>query len=155
MKVASRFAIGVHILSLIGIDPENENNSEWLAGSIGVNPVIVRNVTGMLRRAGLVTTRQGIAGVHLAKPLAAITLRDVYQAVHAVEENALFGIHENPNPDCLVGANIQAALESTFTEAQQAMEFRLAQTSMAQIVNDLHHADALNRQNESAQLNVL
>ncbi len=154
MKVASRFAIGVHILSLIGINPESENTSEWLAGSIGVNPVIVRNVTGMLRRAGLVTTRQGIAGVHLAKPLGSITLRDVYQAVHAVEDGALFGIHENPNPNCLVGANIQATLESTFIEAQQAMESRLAQTTMTQVVNDLHHANAVHRQNEAPRANT-
>lgn len=139
MKIATRFAIAVHVLSLIGIDGESENTSDWLAGSIGVNPVIVRNITGMLRRAGLVTTRQGIAGTHLAKPLTAITLLDVYQAVRAVEDGALFAIHDNPNPNCIVGANIQATLEDVFTEAQQAMEAKLAQTSLAEIVNNLRN----------------
>jgi DNA-binding IscR family transcriptional regulator len=52
-----------------------------MAGSIGVNPVVVRNVTGMLKRAGLVRTQQGVAGTWLARPLSKVTLLDVYRAV--------------------------------------------------------------------------
>ncbi len=140
MRVASRFAIGVHILSLLGIDPDSDNTSEWMAGSIGVNSVIVRNISGMLRRAGLVSTKQGVAGTRLAKPLAAISLLDVYQAVEAVEDGALFAFPPNPSPQCPVGANLQTALDSVFHEAQQAMEARLAATTLAQIVSSLRHA---------------
>lgn len=117
-----------------------ENTSEWMAGSIGVNPVIVRNVTGMLRRAGLVTTRQGVAGTQLAKPLREITLLDVYRAVDAVEEGDLFAVHPNPNPQCPVGANIQTTLEGVFAEAQRAMETRLAETTMEAVVQQLKGA---------------
>lgn len=138
MQVASRFSIGVHILSLLGSDPSAENTSEYMAGSIGVNPVIVRNITGMLRRAGFVSTRQGVAGAHLAKPLREITLLDVYRAVEAVEEGDLFAVHPNPNPQCPVGANIQMALEGVFAEAQRAMEARLALTTVEDVVHTLH-----------------
>jgi DNA-binding IscR family transcriptional regulator len=142
MQIASRLAIAVHVLSLLGIADENQSDSdkrksEWLAGSIGVNPVIVRNVTGMLRRAGLVTTHQGVAGAYLAKTLETITLLDIYHAVEAVDEGELFALHPQPNPDCLVGANIQTTLEGVFGEAQRAMEARLAATTMQQIVNGL------------------
>jgi DNA-binding IscR family transcriptional regulator len=139
MRVASRFAIGVHVLSLLGTDPESDNTSEWMASSIGVNPVVVRNVTGMLRRAGLVTTRQGVAGAHLARPLAEITLLDVYRAVEAVDDE-LFAVHPSPNPECPVGAGIQATLERAFGEAQRAMEARLASTTMGEIIRDLRSA---------------
>jgi DNA-binding IscR family transcriptional regulator len=139
MQVASRFSIGVHILSLLGSAPEADNTSEWMASSIGVNAVIVRNITGMLRRAGLVATRQGVAGTHLAKQLREITLLDVYRAVQAVEED-LFAMHPTPNPKCPVGACIQATLEREFTEAQQAMEARLGKTTMEDIVYRLRNA---------------
>jgi len=144
MRIASRFAIGVHILSLLGTESASENTSDWMAGSIGVSPVIVRNVVGMLRRAGLVTTRQGVAGTHPAKALSEITLLDIYRAVEAVEEGELFALHSNPNPQCPVGANIQTTLQDVFKEAQQAMEARLAATTLEQVVHNLHKS-ALSR----------
>ena len=143
MRVASRFAIGVHILSLLGTDPNGGNTSEWMAGSIGVNAVVVRNVTGMLRRAGIVRTQQGVAGTQLAKPLSEITLFAVYQAVDAVAEGELFAVHANPNPQCPVGANIQTALQNVFEDAQRAMEMRLASVTMEQIVRNLGQAALL------------
>lgn len=135
MRIATRFSIGVHILSILGSDLFDEPTSERMAGSIGVNPVVVRNVTGMLRRAGLVSSSQGVAGARLARPLAGITLLDVY---HAVEVDVdLFAIHENPHPDCPVGARIQGTLEAVFTDAQRAMETRLAATTMDLVVERL------------------
>lgn len=138
MRIASRFAIAVHILSLLGTFPEETLTSDWMAGRIGVNPVIVRNITGMLRRAGLVTTQQGAAGAFLARPLQQITMFDVYQAVEMQEE--LFSIHPRPNTNCPVGANIQGTLETVFTKAQQEMEAHLAETTMAKVVRELKAA---------------
>ena len=135
MRIPSRFAIAVHILALVGMNEGDANTSEWMAGSIGVNPVIVRNVTGMLRRAGLVSTKQGVAGTSLARPLSEITLFDVYRAVETDTE--LFSVHAQPNPACPVGANIQGTLEGVLGEAQRAMEERLARTKMSAIVKEL------------------
>lgn len=135
MRIANRLAIAVHILSLIETDKKGEATSEWMAGSIGVNPVIVRRVSAMLRRAGLIQTRQGVAGAEIKKPLAEITLLDVYRAVE--EEKELFSVHPRPNPNCEIGANIQDTLEQVFDEAQQAMENRLQNTTMLHVVRDL------------------
>lgn len=120
------------------MNEQDENTSEWMAGSIGVNAVVVRNVTGLLRRAGLVLTQQGVPGARLARPLPDITLLDVYRAVE--DSLDLFTIHPRPNPECSVGANIQVSLEGVFGEAQQAMEHRLSQTTMAEIVRQLQAA---------------
>jgi DNA-binding IscR family transcriptional regulator len=135
MRTASRFAIAVHVLSLLGVGECGEPTSEGMAESIGVNPVVVRNITGMLRRAGLVRTRQGVPGTHLARPLAEITLLDVYRAVE--DAGDLFAVHPRPNPRCPVGGNIGTTLDKVFGEAQRAMESRLADTTMAEVVRDL------------------
>jgi DNA-binding IscR family transcriptional regulator len=125
----------VHILALLGMEGDGGHTSEWIAGSVGVNPVIVRNVTGLLRRAGLVTTQQGVSGTYLARPLSKITLFDIYRAVETDAD--LFAIHAQPNPGCPVGANIQGTLEGVLGEAQHAMEARLARTKMSDIVKDI------------------
>ena len=49
---------------------------------------------GMLKKAGLVEVRPGIAGAELAKELSNITLLDVYRAVNVVKEKELFSIHK-------------------------------------------------------------
>jgi DNA-binding IscR family transcriptional regulator len=109
-----------------------------MAGSIGVNAVIVRNITGMLRRAGLVHTRRGVAGAELTRPLSEITLLDVFHAVEG--EGGLFGIHLRPNPECPVGQGIQTALEHNFSSAQRAMEAELRSMTLAKIAGDVRRA---------------
>ena len=55
MQISSRFTIGVHILAVIDYLGDSEKvTSSVLAGSIGVNPVIVRNVMGSLKEAGII-----------------------------------------------------------------------------------------------------
>lgn len=135
VHIANRFSIGVHILSLLGAERDAEHTSEWMAGSVGVNPVVVRNVTGMLRRAGLVRTQQGVAGTRLARPLSQVTLLDVYRAVE--DETSLFSVHPRPNPKCPVGARIEGTLREVFADAENAMHAKLAETTMEQLVRKL------------------
>jgi Rrf2 family protein len=142
MRTANRFAIAVHALTLLEGDVEQDYTSEYMAGSIGVNPVVVRNVLGMLRRAGLVRTQQGVPGAQLARDPSRITLLEVYRAVEP--ESELFSMHNRPNPNCPVGANIQASLEGVFSEAQASMEQRLAATTLADVVQSVKTAAAAN-----------
>jgi DNA-binding IscR family transcriptional regulator len=135
VRIANRFSIGVHILSLLGALRDAEHTSEWMAGSIGVNPVVVRNVTGMLRRAGLVRTRQGVAGTWLARPLSEVTLLEVFRAVE--DEASLFSVHPRPNPKCPVGARIEQTLSEIFAEAESAMYTKLARITLEQVVRQL------------------
>jgi DNA-binding IscR family transcriptional regulator len=135
VRIANRFSIGVHILSLLGTLRDAEHTSEWMAGSIGVNPVVVRNVTGMLRRAGLVRTQQGVAGAWLARPLREVTLLDAYRAVE--DAGSLFSVHPRPNPKCPVGARIEETLSDVFAEAENAMHTKLASITLEQVVRRL------------------
>lgn len=137
MKISSRFTVAVHILSLVAIERSAVCTSEWIAASVNTNPVVIRRVLGQLRNAGLIQVRRGLGGASLHKPLDEVTLLDVYHAVEVVEEGELFQFHDAPNPDCPVGANIQAVLELVLLRAQEAMEAVLREVTMEELVTVL------------------
>ncbi|MNN09544.1 putative HTH-type transcriptional regulator YwnA [compost metagenome] len=133
-QISTRFSIAVHSLSLIAVYPE-ACTGDFIAGSVNTNPVIIRRIMGMLKKAGLVDVRPGVGGASLRKDPNQITLLDVYRAVNVTEENQLFRIHENPNIGCLVGRNIENVLQDELRDAQSLMEQRLAHTTIGQLVN--------------------
>lgn len=135
MNISSRFAVAIHILTLIDGNKEGRSTSEWIASSVNTNPVVIRRITGMLHRAGLVDVRPGVAGARLTRSTAEITLLQIYKAVNAVEEDSLFSVHEHPNPDCPVGRNIAGAILPVFSLAQKAMEDVLQTVTLEQIVD--------------------
>ncbi len=135
MQFSSRFTIAVHILVCTAMFQEREKvTSAFLAGSISVNPVIVRNVLGQLSAAGLVEIRAGVGGAYLARPAEEITLLDLFRAVE--KDEALFHFHENPNPLCPVGRNIHTVMDSRLTDIQSAMERQMAETTLRQLVDE-------------------
>lgn len=152
MQIGSKFTIAVHIITAIDYFKDMERvNSEFLAGSIGVNPVIVRTVISQLREAGIVQTRRGSSGAELTKSLHKITLFDIYKAVGSVdEEEGLFHFHEKPNPKCPVGRNIHKVLDQRLIDAQRAMEESLRKTSLADITDDTKQAIS-NESNEEEE----
>ena len=137
MQITSKFTAAVHILACIDIfDGQMRVTSDVLAGSTGVNAVIVRNVLGQLRKAGIVETRQGSGGAHMAKALDEVTLYDIYKAVECIDDEGLFHFHENPNVECPVGRNIHRAMDGRLAAAQTALENELKSTTIAQVVAD-------------------
>ncbi|HZG58417.1 Rrf2 family transcriptional regulator [Paenibacillus sp.] len=133
-QISTRFSIAVHMLSLISVRPQ-DCTGDFIAGSVNTNPVIIRRIMGMLKKAELVDVRPGVGGAVLRKDPERITLLDVYRAVNAAEEHQLFRIHENPNFDCPVGRNIERVLQAELRSAQAAMETRLAGTTLDQLVH--------------------
>ncbi len=137
MQITSKFTAAVHILACIDIfDGQMRVTSEILSGSTGVNAVIVRGVLGQLRAAGIVKTRQGSGGAHLAKALDEVTLYDIYKAVDCVDDEGLFHFHENPNAECPVGRNIHKSMDGRLEAVQAALENELKSTTLAQVVAD-------------------
>ncbi|MBQ3264586.1 MAG: Rrf2 family transcriptional regulator [Ruminococcus sp.] len=135
MQITSRFTIAVHIITAIDYFGDSEKvTSGFLAGSAGANPVIVRNVMGQLKEAGIIAVSQGKSGIALAKDLDDITLFDVYKAVDCVSDEGLFHFHENPNTDCPVGRNIHKALDEELLNVQRAMETQMRAVTLSDIV---------------------
>ncbi|MDO3413100.1 Rrf2 family transcriptional regulator [Saccharibacillus sp. CPCC 101409] len=143
MNISTKFPVAVHTLILLSVSEPGTATSEFIASSVNTNPVVIRRITGMLGRAGLVEARAGVAGSRLRRPLEDITLLDVYKAVNAVGEGELFAVHDSPNPNCEVGRNIQAAMNPIFIEAQRAMERVLENTTVAAVAGDVSQLEGL------------
>jgi Rrf2 family protein len=128
----TQFALGVHLLTLLGGSPGEALSSDILADSAGSNPVHVRRVLAHLRHSGLVRSRPGPSGGwQLSAEPEAITLADVWRAVQG--DDRLLGLH-GPNPNCPVGQRIQAELLAVDRRAAAAVEAELAQTTVAELV---------------------
>ncbi|SFL77691.1 transcriptional regulator, BadM/Rrf2 family [Paenibacillus sp. 1_12] len=133
-QISTRFSMAVHILSLIAVS-SNELTGDFIAGSVNTNPVVIRRIMGMLKKAGLLEVRPGVGGAALLKTPEDITLLDVYRAVNVIDDSQLFRVHEDPNENCQVGRNIEMVLQSELSEAQSAMELRLAQTNLSNLIS--------------------
>lgn len=138
MQVPSRFTIAIHMLVIIALEgKENKVTSDFLASSVGVNPVIIRKTLSQLKKAELISVARGTGGAEIIKNLEDISLLDIYQAVECLGKTGqLFSFHDNPNPNCPVGANIHVVLDQKLDKIQMAMEQELGQTSLAQLVSD-------------------
>lgn len=110
------------------------NTSELLAGSVNTNPIVIRKIMSLLKKAELVHVRLGVAVAKLAKNLVDITLLDVYKAVNSVNNEELFSVHEQPNANYVIGRNSQQTIELIFMTAQAAMEKVLELVTLEAIV---------------------
>ncbi|WP_018142974.1 Rrf2 family transcriptional regulator [Alloscardovia criceti] len=150
MQISSRFTIAIHIFSCIEyFQSAHKITSEFLADSIQVNPVIIRKILAQLKKAGLVNVARGAGGATSAKPVADITLFDVYQAVDSVENGELFHFHDNPNPQCPVGRNIHNALDDKLAQVQAAFENEMKSITIQDVVRDTQHFIALEGNSEA------
>ena len=140
MQISSKFTIGVHLLAVIDYLGEDEKaTSTVLASSIGVNPVIVRNVMRNLKEAGLISVSQGKSGISLTKTPDQITFYDVYKAVDSVKDEGLFHFHENPNPECPIGRNIHKAMDSKLKRVQRCMEDEMRKITLGDVMTDIQN----------------
>lgn len=127
-----RFATAIHILTLLAYLKEEILSSEYIAGSINVNPVLVRKELSNLRQHGLVQSREGKGGgAMLAKSPKDILLADIY---NAVRQAPLLGRSNNPNPACAVGQQINKHIEQVYEKAEQTLVDQLGKTTLADFV---------------------
>jgi len=134
--VNSRYSAAIHILSLIATTSDKSLlTSDFIAGSVNTNPVVVRRMIGVLKKAGLLLSHSGVAGYELLVEPKNLTLLAIYQAIDGPEQ--LFAIHDEPNPACAVGREIQHTLEDVYTSIWQAMEAQLQAQTLQDVLDQL------------------
>lgn len=109
--------------------------SEQISKMISTNPVVVRRMMGGLRDRGIVTSEKGHGGGwKLSRPLAEVSLRDVYEAVSAPP---LFNIGPNAEPsECLVEKAVDAQLEASLSDAEARLMAQFSQISVEALAQD-------------------
>lgn len=136
MQFSSRMTIAVHILLAIAEFADKEKTtSTFLAQSVNVHPVIIRNTLGKLKASGIVHVRAGEGGATLANDPQKITLLDIFEAVEKEED--LFHFHEHPNPQCPVGKNMHAILDQRLISIQNAMRKEMRAITLQDLINDM------------------
>ncbi|WP_316736473.1 Rrf2 family transcriptional regulator [Pedobacter aquatilis] len=126
----SRFPISLHILTLLEDAKGEVVSSEYLAGSININPVLVRKEIANLRKHGFVESKEGKGGgSFLAKNAIDINLGDVYRAVR--NDNILGQSKNEPNPKCPIGKQINQHLRTLYSDAENALIGNLSKQTLS------------------------
>ncbi|WP_152048306.1 RrF2 family transcriptional regulator [Aureimonas psammosilenae] len=109
--------------------------SDEISRMISTNPVVVRRMMGGLRDRGIVSSEKGHGGGwQLARSLADVTLRDVYDAVGAPP---LFNIGPGAEPAvCLVERAVDARLDASLREAEARLLEQFSQVSVEDVAKD-------------------
>ncbi|HEU4870685.1 MAG TPA: Rrf2 family transcriptional regulator [Pyrinomonadaceae bacterium] len=141
MSTNSRFAVAVHVLSLMAWSGEEPLKSEQVAESVNTNPVVIRRMLLELADAGLVVSQTGsLGGSRLANDPSKTTLLDVYRAL---EYGGVFSLHRQPpSRDCPVGVNIETVLGEVLSEVDSAVEQVLGKITIDDVVQRLRPCGA-------------
>lgn len=136
MSPNTRFALGVHLLTLLAAMAPETLSSEAMARSAVANPVQIRRLLGRFRQAGLVASKPGVGGgSQLLQDPAAITLEDVWRIVQ--DERCVLGSYAG-NRDCPVGRSIQAWVTDIDLRVRCAIKNELERTTITDLVQQAH-----------------
>jgi Rrf2 family protein len=129
-----RFPIALHILTLLSKSGNELMSSDYIAGSISINPALARKEISNLRNLGLISSKEGKNGGYiLGKSAKQITLADVYQAV---KSQPVLGTAKNtPNPDCQVGKQINKKLDELYVDLDQTLLKKLGSITIEDFAN--------------------
>lgn len=133
---SQKFPVAAHALAYLAhkdaMAMEDAVSSAELASSMPTNPVVVRRVTGMLAKAGLVATRAGAnGGAWLLKTPDAIRLDEVLKAVDGC---AHLGKATKGKQGCPVGERIPDRVHEALIAADEAVRDRLSRITVADLL---------------------
>ncbi len=132
--ISGKFAITIHILTLLSKFPEEYLSSEFIAGSMNLHPVLVRKEIANLKKNNIVESKEGKnGGTKLLKSASNISLDAIFKMTF---DTVTLGFSKNePNPDCLVGKKINENLENLYENINEKISFQLSGISLEDFSN--------------------
>ena len=132
--ISGKFAITIHILTLLSKFPDEYLSSDFIAGSMNVHPVLVRKEIANLKKNQIVESKEGKnGGTRLLKSSPKITLDAIYKMTF---ETVTLGFSKNePNPNCPVGKQINKNLENLYDDINEKISLQLKGISLEDFSN--------------------
>lgn len=132
--ISGKFAITIHILTLLSKFPDEYLSSEFIAGSMNLHPVLVRKEIANLKKNNIVESKEGKnGGTKLSKLTSTISLDAIYKMTF---ETVTLGFSKNtPNPNCPVGKKINENLEDLYTNINEKISLLLSGISLEDFSN--------------------
>ncbi|WP_035670601.1 Rrf2 family transcriptional regulator [Flavobacterium sp. 83] len=132
--ISGKFAITIHILTLLSKFPEDYLSSEFIAGSMNLHPVLVRKEIANLKKNNIVESKEGKnGGTKLLKSASSISLDAIFKMTF---DTVNLGFSKNkPNPDCLVGNKINENLENLYENINEKISLQLSGISLEDFSN--------------------
>jgi len=136
MSDSQRFPVAAHALAYLAhkgaYSPAEAAPSAVLAASVPTNPVVVRRVTALLAKAGLIATRPGASGgAWLLHRPETITLDRVLKAVNGC---AHLGSPPAGAKNCPVSTHIPRQVAKALTAADRAAGEALSKITIADLL---------------------
>ena len=131
MKYSMRFSDTIHVLAYIAILHDTAPlTSQAIAASVETNPSNIRRIMASLKKAGLIKTTVGKPQPALTRAPEQISLLDIFNSLDEADTN-LIQVDPKTNPDCVVGGNIQDALNAQYAHFQNVFQDEMPKTTVA------------------------
>lgn len=129
--ISGKFAITLHILTLLSKFPDEYLSSDFIAGSMNLHPVLVRKEIANLKKNHIVESKEGKnGGTKLLKSASEINLDHIFKMTF---ETVSLGYSKNdPNPDCPVGKQINKNLDELYADINQKISVQLSGISLTE-----------------------
>ena len=132
--ISGKFAISIHILTLLAKFPDEYLSSEFIASSINLNPVLVRKEIANLKKNQIVMSKEGKnGGTKLNISPSKVTLKQIFESTF--EEISLGFSKNEPNPKCPVGKEINQNLSTLYTALNDSVMKQLEATTLEEFAN--------------------
>lgn len=130
--MTGEFAIAVHALVFLNHKQELIS-SEILADNVCTNPARVRKIMSKLKKAGLITTKEGLEGGYaFESDPATVTLKQVSEAVEAEFVSASWksGSREK---NCMISSGMAAVMDKIYLELDELCKEHLKEKTIEDI----------------------
>ncbi|MFC6206340.1 MULTISPECIES: Rrf2 family transcriptional regulator [Lactobacillaceae] len=134
MRLNTRLSDAIHTLSLLYVRNNENLSSTQIAQSVNTNPVLIRQLVGDLKSAGLVNSQRGVSKITLSKDPHDISLLDIYLAV---DGHQILNVDTNTNLNCIIGGNIQSILGDYYQNLTDGVKQQLSETTLADMIDQI------------------
>lgn len=134
--MTSEFAVAVHGLVYLN-QSQSTVSSEELALNVCTNPARIRKVMAKLKKAGIISTKEGLEGGYLfTHDPAKINLRNVCDAldVSFVSSSWKSG---NENMPCMIASGMSDVMDEIYSELNEQCKERMEKVTIYDIQTEL------------------